>query len=250
MSVKLVRVIKELVRDSIDISKFSDITYGEVVGVDPLQIKLNDKITLEIENLILTNAVKDHEIDVTVSWNTEEFDVDPNGGHSHDFIDKGMFNITSPAKTNPATIGKPNHKHEIKDKKKMIVHNKLKVGEKVVLIKAYGGQSYVVLDRLSKYECEGEWNDNSSSNTSSNNASSGNATSSSNGASSGTNSSGASESTDTKSETPSKEDNKKEQEQAKEEVRVIVNEELEKFKEDFKVDIRAIIQEELKKGDK
>lgn len=234
MSVKLVKVLQELIKQSIDVNKFSDITYGEVVSDEPVKIKLNDIITLEPENIILTNAVVDHEIDVTVDWYTEEFDVDPNGGHSHDYIDKGMFNIPNNAKTMPHTIGKPNHKHEIKNKKKMIVHNKLKVGEKVLLLKAYGGQKYVVWDRLSKFDCEGEWNGDSNSRDETANSSS------SSGSSNTETSTAGNSSTPSQ---PSEKEREAEINKAKEDVRAIINEEMSKLK----VEIRAIIQEELKK---
>jgi hypothetical protein len=37
---------------------------------------------------------------------------------------------------------------ETKDKKTMIVHNALKVGDKVALLRKQGGQSYFILDKI------------------------------------------------------------------------------------------------------
>jgi hypothetical protein len=43
------------------------------------------------------------------------------------------------------------HKHDIKQaKKKIFIHNKLKVGDKVALLRRQGGQDYYILDRLPK----------------------------------------------------------------------------------------------------
>ena len=39
------------------------------------------------------------------------------------------------------------HKHRYQGRKKWRVHNALKVGEKVILLRCDGGQKYIVLDR-------------------------------------------------------------------------------------------------------
>lgn len=157
---ELVKCFEELIRQMVNPSLMTDIEFGEVVGVGPLKIKLNDIITLEESNLIMTNAVKDHEVDVTVAWNTEETDVEAQQGHSHKFTDTtNAFGATLLTQTQNTKIENSNHIHEIKNKKKIIIHNALKKGEKVLLIKGLGGQKYVVLDRLTDYECEGEWNE-------------------------------------------------------------------------------------------
>ena len=99
----MIEVIQDIIRQSIDFNKFSDITYGEVVGVDPLKIKLNEILTLEEENIILTNAVKDHEIDITVQWETEDKNIQGVDTHTHPFIDTGALGITKSAETLPST---------------------------------------------------------------------------------------------------------------------------------------------------
>lgn len=149
----MIEVIQDIIRQSIDFNKFSDVTYGEVVGVEPLKIKLNEILTLEEENIILTNAVKDHEIDITVQWETEDKKVDLIDNHTH--LWAGGFGSTGPV--NKSTDINSTHKHDIKGKKKIIVHNKLKSGEKVLMIKTYGGQKYVVIDRITEFKTEGQW---------------------------------------------------------------------------------------------
>ncbi len=141
---KLVEAIKSIIKQTIDTNKFSDVIFGEVIAVDPLKIKINNIITLEEENLYLTTNVIDHEIDVTVKWWTEFEKVNKIDKHTH-----------------PNTAISPdidsNHRHKILNKKKMIVHNKLLVGEKVFMVKAFGGQRYLVIDRITKFKPKGEW---------------------------------------------------------------------------------------------
>nr|DAS30324.1 MAG TPA: Protein of unknown function (DUF2577) [Caudoviricetes sp.] len=148
---ELSEVIHQLIGQSIDFNKFTDIYYGDVVGVDPLKIKINNVITLEEENLILTRNVIDHEIDITVQWETVKKNIPKTDKHTH------KVQTISSGSAFPSDDIDTTHLHPIKGKKKIIVHNKLKKNEKVLLIKAYGGQKYVVLDRISKYKTEGEW---------------------------------------------------------------------------------------------
>lgn len=117
----------------------SELYTGTVHTTNPLSILVEDKFLLPYKLLTLTNAVSDHEVDITVSMTTE------NNTHKHE------------------TDGDPTHdhthNHQIKGRKKIIIHNGLKEGEKVVLVREQGGQNFIVLDRLSKYKPQGEWND-------------------------------------------------------------------------------------------
>ena len=51
------------------------------------------------------------------------------------------------------------HKHRYKGRKKILVYNGLKTGEKVLLVRFVGGQRFVVLDRVSEHIVNGEWLD-------------------------------------------------------------------------------------------
>lgn len=151
---ELVKLFEEMIHNTVNINKFMDIDFGEVVEEKPLKIKINEIITLEEDNLILTNAVRDHSIDITVQWETEDKNVDLIDNHTHLWAG-GAFGATGPVNKSPDINS--THKHDIKGKKKMIVHNNLKKNEKVLLIKAIGGQKYVVVDRLTDFKNEGQW---------------------------------------------------------------------------------------------
>ncbi len=77
------------------------VLFGEVRNVSPLEISVEQRLTLEDEYLILTQAVRDYEVDMTI-----------------DSI-----------------------------RKKVTIHNGLKTGDKVKLLRVQGGQKFVVFDK-------------------------------------------------------------------------------------------------------
>ena len=104
--------------------QLSTFEFGTVTSVSPLQIQAEQKKTLSKAQLVLTRNVSDFETEVTVDWTSEN----KSGG-------SGESSFSS-------------HNHAIKGKKKITVHNALKVGDKVVLMKQHGGQKYLVVDRV------------------------------------------------------------------------------------------------------
>lgn len=133
-----VEAIKQLAVNAVNSSAPTQLTFGVVETVNPLSIRLNQKMVLPDAFLILTNAVKDHSVDITVSWNTLD------ETHQHDKGDQGK-------PTAPFT-----HKHGIQGRKKITIHNGLTVGEMVLLLRVQGGQSYVVIDRVDEIVTTGE----------------------------------------------------------------------------------------------
>ena len=126
--------------------RLTDIFFGTVISVSPLKIQIDQKHILEQPSLILSNMVKDHYVDMTVSMQTEN-DAFMNPSHTHAGVhgqtDAGNLDTT--------------HKHEIKHKIKVLQHYGLQVKEKVVLLRMQGGQRYFVIDRVSEHICKGEW---------------------------------------------------------------------------------------------
>ena len=107
---ELLQVIKSVARDQYDASKPSDVTFGTVISVSPLEINIDQRMTLPAEFFILTKAVLDHYVDITVSHVTEDR---AGGGGYAEFA---------------------SHNHDYKGRKKILVHNGLKTGEKVILV--------------------------------------------------------------------------------------------------------------------
>lgn len=145
---KLSELMKIVAAGVINSMQLPEVYLGTVVKVNPLEIMLTQQNRLPEKFLILTNAVKDHEVDITVSWATVE-DNYLKPAHTH-----GNGNNGSPTASTSDFDTK--HKHDIKGRKKITVHNGLTVGEKVLLLRVQGGQNYVVVDRISKLQTSGE----------------------------------------------------------------------------------------------
>ena len=92
--------------------------------------------------LILTHAVKDYEVDIEVSHYTvnDNFLITM---HDHPNVAEDDFDS--------------HHKHAYQGRKKIKIYNGLKIGEKVMMIRQYGGSMYIVLDRIDDPQTEGEW---------------------------------------------------------------------------------------------
>ena len=148
--------MKLIVANMLNSIQPTDIFYGTVTGVGPLQITINQKLVLPESFLILSNMVKDHYVDLTVSFQTEndKFLVPT---HTHPFEDTQPNGQPKPSVTQPTIDFDTTHKHEIKHKIKVLQHYALKKGEKVILLRMQGGQKYLVLDRVETPPTEGEW---------------------------------------------------------------------------------------------
>ena len=130
----LVELLKELSKATSESMDLFEHRKGTVESINPLAIKVDQKLILENEELLLTHLVKDYEVDISVSHQTEPFEI---------------------VEGAPTDIKK--HKHEYKGRKKITIHQGLKVGEEVILLKVQGGQTYIVLDRYTSPITEGEW---------------------------------------------------------------------------------------------
>lgn len=135
---ELVEAIKQLATAAVNATKPMEFSFGIVDTSNPLTIRLNQKMLLSDEFLILTNAVKDHSVDITVSWNT----LDETHKHENGNQGKPTAEVT--------------HKHGIRGRKKITIHNGLTAGEKVLLFRVQGGQNYVVIDRVDEIPTTGE----------------------------------------------------------------------------------------------
>lgn len=120
-----VQLMRQVATEATEASKPVKIAYGEVTATNPLQIMVEQKLPLSADFLVLTEAVKDHEHEITViDWQTENA-----SGGSGDAAYAA-------------------HAHPITGRKKIILHNALQVGEHVLLLAMQGGQKYIVVDRI------------------------------------------------------------------------------------------------------
>lgn len=108
----LLQVIKQAAMDAVEASDPSDFLFGTVKSSSPLVINLEQKLDLTSGFLLLTSNVRDYEVKITVDMNTDDGE------------------------------------HSVTGEQTITVHNGLKTGDKVILIKQKGGQKYIVLDKL------------------------------------------------------------------------------------------------------
>ena len=125
----IVEVMKKAALGAVEAADPVKVFFGNVISASPLKINVEQKMTLEAAQLILTRNVTTHTIQMTVDhWTEDETE------HTH---------VVGGVTSSPTT-----HKHAYKGKKTFTVHNGLVVGDKVILIREQGGQRFIVIDRL------------------------------------------------------------------------------------------------------
>ena len=150
--------------EAVDASKPVAILFGKVLNISPLEINVEQKMILHSAQLVLTRNVTDYSTDVTVVWSSN--DTQLNANHTHN-ID-GNISVNSNATINPnpdneqitisneisnnMSISQKNinltHANSITGRKKMIIHNGLKIDDEVILLRMQGGQKYIVIDKV------------------------------------------------------------------------------------------------------
>lgn len=129
---ELVRLVKQAAVEAVRADAPMAICYGTVLSPTPLKIQVDQKKILGTAQLILTDAVRDYNVEMSTIEGTGKslgphYTEDESGGSGY-----------------PAFAA---HKHRYQGRKKWRIHNALKKGEKVILLRCDGGQKYVVLDR-------------------------------------------------------------------------------------------------------
>ncbi len=130
---ELVKMLKQTALDAVDAKKPAAVYYGTVLSAAPLKIDVEQKMTLSQAQLVLTRAVVDHYVDIEVKHETE----DEEGGTGAEAYEK--------------------HKHKYKGRKKIMIYNGLKPGERVIIIRFQEGQKFLVVDRVCDHTVEGQW---------------------------------------------------------------------------------------------
>lgn len=131
---RLLQALKQVAKETGESGDPSDWCLGEVIGVSPLTIRIEGKDEVTEEFLELTDAVRDYDVDITVSHTTEN----RAGGGGYALFES--------------------HNHDYKGRKKITVHNGLHVGETVIMLRQAGGQGFVVLSRNRNHtNLTGQW---------------------------------------------------------------------------------------------
>ena len=132
---ELPNVLKSLVAQTVRGLNPSDFVLGEVISEAPLVIRVGEN-ELDEDFLILSDNVRDFEVDIEVNHITEKR---AGGGGYAEYA---------------------SHDHDYKGRKKIIIYNGLKIGEKVVMIQQSGGQLFLVANRVYNHaDVHGQWGD-------------------------------------------------------------------------------------------
>jgi hypothetical protein len=141
MSTGLIEIMKRAAIDAQEAGQPCDLRTGTVKTVSPLSIQVSSQLILPEGLLIVPEKLKDYTMEVTLDWTTE-----PIGNHTHDYSGSCSDGGSHSGTTNPAGT----HTHQILSgkSKTITIHNALKVGDKVALIRKHGGQFFYILDRI------------------------------------------------------------------------------------------------------
>lgn len=120
----MVPLVKQAALEAMESAKPVQVVFGTVQTVSPLTIRIEQKLTLGEKNLILTRNVTDYTVEMTVDHFTEE----------------------SAGGAGEAAFAA--HAHPYLGRKPFLVHNALRPGERVLLLRMQQGRKFVVIDRL------------------------------------------------------------------------------------------------------
>ena len=120
----LVEAIKKAAVEAVEAGKPVNVCFGKVVSEAPLKINVEQKMELGEQQLILARNVTEYATTISVNWETEN-----SGGDTGETADG-------------------QHRHHIMGQKQAIIHNALKTGDEVIIIRQQEGQKYIVVDRI------------------------------------------------------------------------------------------------------
>ena len=67
----LVKVMKQAGNEANNAACPVNICFGKVISTSPLQVLVDQKMTLGVAQLVMTRNVTDYDVDVTVDWETK-----------------------------------------------------------------------------------------------------------------------------------------------------------------------------------
>lgn len=71
MNAKLYQVFQEMIAQNVNDMKLGDYILGTVESVSPLSVRISNKDVITSEFLILTDMVRDYQVDISVNHTTE-----------------------------------------------------------------------------------------------------------------------------------------------------------------------------------
>lgn len=147
MSTGLIELIKRASLEAMETNQMCDLRYGTVTSVSPLKVRITNQFTIPDSLLIVPKHLTDYKVSVSLDWTSGSA-----GGHSHGYSGSTVAGGTDTHSHgySGTTDSVNGHSHTMTSSgdKTITIHNALKVGDKVALIRKTGGQSYYILDRI------------------------------------------------------------------------------------------------------
>lgn len=147
-----IKIIRENAKIAFDASKPSNTVFGKVVSANPLQIKIDQKLTLTMAQLVLTRNVTDYTVSMTVDHTVREALSGVDLAHQHNYNgttkESELHTHSYQGTTEENGTKDLTHSHSYEGTKQFLVHNSLKIGEDVIMMQMQGGQKFIVIDRV------------------------------------------------------------------------------------------------------
>lgn len=149
----LLKIIKQAAINAVDATKPVNIVFGTVISTSPLQIQVEQKLTLGKEQLVIAKHLTNYSTTMNIYMDTDSKTVSFNFSHEHnvglktDKQENHTHNVNGNTDNKELEKSKT-HNHTISGNFNVIIKNGLLVGETVILVRMQEGQKYIVLDRI------------------------------------------------------------------------------------------------------
>lgn len=127
----LTKLIKTISVNANDATKPVNLCFGTVIKASPLEIKIDQKLILTKEQLILTKNVTNYSTTINLIGDVKQANLSIN-----ETVEDTQLSVDL------------THSHNINSTFKATVNNQLKQNDQVILVRVQGGQKYLVLDRI------------------------------------------------------------------------------------------------------
>lgn len=150
----MIEVMRKIIDEQMGSYGLSDLKIGTVVSESPLKIRLNDRITLNENQILLTEFVLEKALKLIHKHGVESVNM---GSNTHTHSVSGNTEVSDPEQHKHAVnlnTSSYSHSHSldltIKDNlgSKIIIQEGLKTNDKVIMMSAEKGQKYIVLSKL------------------------------------------------------------------------------------------------------
>lgn len=139
MSTGLIEIMKRASLDAMGNAQICDLRYGKVVSTSPLKVQITNQFTIPNSLLVVPQHLTDYKVECTIKQPSQNI--------------SGTTEKSSELANESEPISQHTHTFDAKTDEKVsrstvTIHNSLKIGDKVALLRKQGGQSYFILDRI------------------------------------------------------------------------------------------------------